>query len=131
MGLVFKAALFLLGAACGFAQTGAAPIQTALDGVYTSAQAARGKSSYEASCASCHRADLSGFSGPPLQGAIFLDRWREFTLNILVGLIQNEMPLGNPKGLSENTYMDIAAYLLQVNGIPAGSRELTSAILPV
>lgn len=130
-GLVSRAALFLLGAACGFAQTGVPRIQTVLDGVYTSAQAARGKASYEANCASCHRADLSGFSGPPLQGALFLDRWREFTLNILVGLIQNQMPLGNPKGLAENTYMDISAYLLQANGIPPGPRELTPAILPV
>lgn len=128
--LVSRSSLFLLGTACGFAQTGVPRIQTVLDGVYTSAQATRGKTSYEASCASCHRADLSGFSGPPLQGGIFLDRWREFTLNILVEFIRNEMPLGNPRGLAENTYMDISAYLLQANGIPSGPRELTSAILP-
>src|SRR5678816_4188887 len=85
--LVSKAALFLLGAAFGFAQPGVPRMQTVLDGVYTSAQAMRGKASYEASCASCHRADLSGFSGPPLQGALFLDRWREFTLNVLVEFI--------------------------------------------
>jgi hypothetical protein len=102
-----------------------------LDGVYSSAQAKSGKAAYEANCARCHNPDLAGFSGPPLKGDLFLDRWREFKLNVLVDLIQNEMPLGNGRSLSEKTYLDISAYLLQANGIPAGQRELTSATLPV
>jgi hypothetical protein len=109
----------IAGITCTFAQ------KTVLDGAYTTAQATRGKASYEANCASCHHAELTGFSGPPLKGGLFLDRWREFNVNVLTDVIQNDMPLGNPKGLPQNVYIDIAAYVLQVNGLPAGQRELT------
>jgi hypothetical protein len=122
--------LFLMGM-WGSAQSTARHMNTVLDGVYSSAQASRGKATYENKCASCHHADLVGFSGPPLKGALFLDRWREFNLNVLVDLIRTEMPLGNGGSLPEQTYLDISAYLLQENGIPAGQRELTQATLPV
>jgi mono/diheme cytochrome c family protein len=102
---------------------------TVLDGVYTAAQAKRGQAGYEAKCASCHRADLSGFSGPPLKGDLFMDRWREFNLNVLFDLIQNTMPADNPGTLSAAAYLDIQAYLLQANGIPAGNRELTADVV--
>jgi mono/diheme cytochrome c family protein len=117
---------FLLALACANAQT-----KTVLDGVYSSAQAKSGKAAYETNCARCHSADLAGFSGPPLKGDLFMDRWREFKLNVLVDLIQTEMPLGAGGSLSEKMYLDISAYLLQSNGIPAGQKELTSAALPV
>jgi len=103
-----------------------ASAKTVLDGVYTSAQAQRGQTAYESKCASCHRADLSGFSGPPLKGDLFMDRWREFNLNILFDLIRNTMPADNPGTLSVSAYLDIQAYLLQANGIPAGATELTA-----
>jgi len=102
---------------------------TVLDGVYTAAQARRGQAGYEAKCASCHRADLSGFSGPPLKGDIFMDRWREFNLNVLFDLIKDTMPADNPGTLSAALYLDIQAYLLQANGIPAGNRELTADLM--
>jgi len=40
---------------------------TVADGVYTEAQANRGAAAYEVACAGCHRADLSGNSGPALK----------------------------------------------------------------
>jgi mono/diheme cytochrome c family protein len=103
-----------------------APPKTVLDGVYTSQQALRGQAGYAAQCASCHRGDLSGFSGPPLKGDLFMDRWREFNLSVLFGLIKNTMPATNPGGLSDAGYLDILAYMLQVNEIPAGATELTA-----
>ncbi len=99
---------------------------TVLDGVYTAAQARRGQSVYQGKCATCHRADLSGFSGPPLKGDIFMDRWREFNLSVLFDLIKNTMPADNPGTLSSAAYLDVQAYLLEQNGIPAGKRELTA-----
>ncbi len=107
----------------------AAPQKTVLDGVYTSQQAQRGEAGYAAQCASCHRADLGGFSGPPLKGDLFLDRWREFNLDVLFGLIKNTMPATNPGGLSDAAYLDLLAYLLQANEIPAGTKELTANVL--
>ncbi|HEV3331034.1 MAG TPA: cytochrome c [Bryobacteraceae bacterium] len=118
--------LWLPGVAAAAPQT-----KTVLDGVYTTAQAKRGQAGYESKCASCHRADLSGFSGPPLKGALFMDRWREFKLNVLFDLIKTTMPADNPGGMSAAAYLDIQAYILQANDIPAGSKELTAQVPPV
>jgi mono/diheme cytochrome c family protein len=99
--------------------------KTVLDGVYTPAQAKRGQTAYESKCASCHRSDLGGFSGPPLKGDLFMDRWREFRLHVLYDLVKSTMPADNPGSLSEAAYLDIQAYVLQANGIPPGTKELT------
>jgi mono/diheme cytochrome c family protein len=116
------ALVLLLSYAC------AAPPST-LDGVYSEAQATRGKAVYDVSCSSCHAADLSGFSGPPLSGARFMDRWREFNLNILSNVIKNTMPLNHAGTLSEAGYMDVVAHILRTNGLPAGSKELTAGVV--
>jgi len=118
-----------LAAMPGAAQAPQPPIKTVLDGVYTTGQAERGRQTYGARCAGCHRADLSGFSAPPLKGDRFMDRWREFNLDVLFNVIEMTMPLDSPKGLAKDTYLDVAAFLLQANGVPAGSRELTAAEL--
>src|SRR5262249_44562069 len=38
------------------------------------------------------------------------------------------MPANNPGGLSDAAYLEILAYVLQVNEIPAGAKELTWAV---
>lgn len=101
--------------------------KTVLDGVYTEAQASKGKAAYATYCASCHRADLGGFSGPPLTGGLFMDRWREFNLDVLFNLIVTTMPASNVGSLKQDEYLAILAHILQTNGIPAGSKELTAA----
>lgn len=103
--------------------------KTVLDGAYTEAQAARGKTAYDASCASCHKADLSGFSGPPLKGEQFLDRWREFHLDVLHTLIRNTMPNGAPGTLPPEAYLDVVAYMLKANELPAGKQDLREDVL--
>jgi len=96
-----------------------------LDGVYTPAQARRGREQFEQHCASCHRWDLGGLSGPALKGDRFLDQWREFPLEVLFNDMRSQMPMGNPGGLPTSIYLDISAYLLEANGLPPGSAELT------
>jgi mono/diheme cytochrome c family protein len=96
-----------------------------LDGVYTVAQARRGQEQFELHCARCHRQDLGGISGPPLKGNRFLDQWREFPLEVLFKDLASQMPLGKPATLPTSAYLDISAYLLEANGLPAGSEELT------
>jgi mono/diheme cytochrome c family protein len=103
--------------------------KTVLDGVYTVAQAERGKAVYAASCSSCHRADLTGFSGPPLKDDLFMDRWREFNVEVLFNLIKNTMPANAPGTMAEDKYLDVLAYLLQVNSLPAGSKNLSVDML--
>ncbi len=115
-------------------QTGAAfaapqPPGTVLAGVYTVAQAKHGEALYATRCASCHRADLGGLSGPPLKGDLFMDRWREFKLSVLFDLLKNTMPADNPGTLHETAYLDVLAYMLQMNEIPPGTKQLTADML--
>lgn len=126
-------ALLLLAVTPAFAQQPAPAAASddppnVLSGVYTAAQATRGKAAYDENCGSCHRADLTGFSAPPLKGDLFMDRWREFKLDVLYTLVKNTMPNGAPGTLSEPQYLDIVSYILQNNQIPAGKTELTTAI---
>lgn len=99
-----------------------------LDGVYTSAQARRGQEQFEQHCAACHRADLGGQSGPALKGDRFLDHWREFPVDVLVNDMRRQMPATNPGALQAAAYVDIAAYLIEANGLPAGAKELTQEL---
>ena len=102
---------------------------TTLDRVYSPSQADLGKTIYTASCAACHRADLSGFSGPPLKGDLFLDRWREFNLSVLYDLIHRTMPANNAGALPTESYLAVLAYMLRENGLPAGDKPLRAETL--
>jgi mono/diheme cytochrome c family protein len=106
--------------------------RTVLDGAYTDAQAMRGENEYGNNCARCHGADLDGGgAAPTLHTLDFVDRWREDHLSTLFQFISTNMPQppGRPGGLKQQQYLDIVAFLLQVNGLPAGSKELTIADL--
>ena len=102
--------------------------QTVWDGVFSEDQARRGGNSYNVSCNSCHRADLSGFEGA-LKGQKFMDHWREDTLDSLYSNIKKSMPRNDPGSLQPATYVDIVAYILQQNGFPAGDGDLNPDIL--
>jgi mono/diheme cytochrome c family protein len=102
-----------------------AKAQTVWDGVYSDAQAARGKERYVKECSSCHLADLSGSDqAPPLTGEPFLVQWENRTAGDLFTSLRTTMPQGTPGQLSSQVYAEIVAYLLQVNAFPAGSGEL-------
>ena len=95
--------------------------------VFTASQAAAGQASYQASCAGCHQNDLSGSgTAVPLAGTAFINLWRSQTIETLVGSIQGTMPPGNPGGLGDRTYVNIAAFILQANGAAVGNQELTA-----
>jgi mono/diheme cytochrome c family protein len=97
------------------------------DGVYTQAQADRGKAQYGMNCASCHGADLGGTGqAPPLQGADFLGNWKGQTADDLFEKIQTSMPADQPGKLSRVQNADILAFLFASNGFPAGRKELSS-----
>lgn len=101
---------------------------TVLDGTYSDAQAARGKTAYTTHCAACHGDALEGVSAPPLTGSRFLERWREGTLDGIYGFIRERMPFGKAPGstrISDGEYLDIVTYLLKLNGYPAGPSDLT------
>ena len=47
--------------------------KTVLDGVFTTAQAERGKEAYATHCSTCHMEDLGGLSAPALKGEQFIE----------------------------------------------------------
>lgn len=99
--------------------------RTVWDGVYSDAQAGRGKKSYITHCAACHNEGLQGGDlAPALKGDDFLLTWNDKPLSELVDRIQKTMPQDNPGGLGAQENADIVAYMLQVNRMPAGQEEL-------
>ena len=90
---------------------------------YTAEQAAAGKVEYAKNCASCHMPDLSGNNEvPPLAGAAFKSTWGSRSTKDLLDYMSASMPYGGPS-LSGESYVSIAAYILQYNGVlkPAAS----------
>ena len=95
--------------------------------VFTAAQVDAGRTAYEASCASCHVADLGGRNeAPQLAGADFMNVWRTQGVDALFGFIRSTMPPGGAR-LSDDQYLAIVAYILQSNGAAAGAQPLTAA----
>jgi mono/diheme cytochrome c family protein len=97
------------------------------DGVYTAAQAERGKATFDVSCSRCHNADLSGSErGPTLTGEKFLGNWLDASLEPLFSFIRDSMPQGSANIVSDDRKADILAYILQRNSFPPGKTELTT-----
>ena len=94
------------------------------NGVYTAAQAARGKSTFETACIRCHGADLTGTNGPPLVGEKFFGNWETDSLNSLFVKIRDTMPPNFGTILEPEAKLDILTYILQANKFPAGSEDL-------
>lgn len=102
--------------------------KTVWDGVYTEAQAQRGRAVYSQYCIRCHKDDLLGIEGA-LKGELFMERRREDSIEGLFLDIKATMPRGNPGGLPDQTYADIISFILKSNDMPAGSAELTPTAL--
>jgi mono/diheme cytochrome c family protein len=106
--------------------------RTVREAVYTEAQAARGKTVYEANCITCHLADLDGSANPdagargaPLVGTRFVQDFGESKVSALFNKMKRDMPSGRPGTLTDQEYLDAASYVLQRNRFPAGATELT------
>lgn len=106
-----------------------APARTrsARSGIYTEDQAARGETQYLQKCAACHMPDLSGNgTATALAGGVFMQSWTGHTLDELFNVISTTMPQGNAGSLTPDSYADIIAYMLKVNGVPASANKLES-----
>jgi mono/diheme cytochrome c family protein len=103
------------------AKTKAAPCvdSTTRSGVYTAAQAARGKDIYAGNCRSCHTPETH-------TGATFNAIWNRRPLADLYSFIRERMPKNDPGSLSDQEYADVLAYVLLMNRMPAGRVELSS-----
>jgi mono/diheme cytochrome c family protein len=113
-------AMYLVGAVSIAAQAG----RNASEGIYASAQADRGRMAFEANCTGCHGADLAGATGPELAGERFRTKWEQQTVNQLYREMKTRMPRSSPGTLTDDTYLDLVAFLLQSNAFPPGRDEL-------
>ena len=111
---------------------GAAGVSAALDqaatsvwdGVYTEAQAKKGEAVYFARCVDCHGPDFAGREqAPALAGLGFMEKWNRATVRKLFEKVE-QMPPAQPKTLAAEDYVDVLAYMLSVNGLPAGPAAL-------
>lgn len=99
------------------AQSGA----SVADGVFTEAQASRGEATFRRVCSACH--DTGEFSG-----GRFRLTWVGQSAGDLFDTIATLMPEGDPGSLTPAQYAAVVAYLLQVNGYPAGESDLPTSL---
>jgi cytochrome c1 len=88
-----------------------------MTGVYTREQADRGAQVYATSCGQCHTMGQHS-------GSRFAAAWHNRKLYDLWYIVRTTMPVDEPGGLSDQEYLDVIAYMLRLNGIPAGTSPL-------
>jgi S-disulfanyl-L-cysteine oxidoreductase SoxD len=112
----------LLGAA--YSSASAQAPASVNDGIYTAAQAERGKAVYAMNCAGCHGDKAEGGNaGPTLSGPDFTNGYKDGSAGALLNKISQDMPSSAPGSLEPQQYADVFAYLLNVNKYPAGQTE--------
>ena len=119
----------IVGSAIALAALGiggdASAQQTDTDGPFTAEQAAAGRTGYARSCAECHGPTLRGSAhGPELAGASFQSVWGRRTTPELLEYLQADMPPGRGGSLTDQSYLNLVAYILQSNGHSAGTQAL-------
>jgi mono/diheme cytochrome c family protein len=118
---VIRASIFLLAvlAPPAVAQTSDTTERSAAAGAYTEAQAALGENAYKALCSACHvPSDQSGDQ--------FKMNWFGRTVFDYFTNLKKTMPDDNPGGLSDDEYTRVVAYILKLNGFPAGADSLAA-----
>lgn len=116
--------------------------------VFTAAQAEAGRTAYLSSCVKCHTEKLTGYDGtgeipeavkafggkiPPLAGTNaaftpFITKWGGQTtqaLNERIKVAVSGFPPPNQR-IDDDLFLNLTAYILQVNGAPPGAKALTT-----
>jgi S-disulfanyl-L-cysteine oxidoreductase SoxD len=123
--VVFAASSLIVVLAAMAPSHGADDATSVWQGVYTKAQAERGRANYFAACASCHGTQLQGDTdSPDLAGNAFLRRWTDRSVGTLFTFTESQMPVGRPRSLGAASYADVIAHILAANGFPDGQQEL-------
>lgn len=88
-------------------------------GFYSAEQGNRGADVYTGQCTKCHNvADHTS--------ADFKLAWHGQTVRALYDYLRGTMPDDDPGKLTSQQYIDVTAYLLKVNGMPAGDSALAA-----
>ena len=91
--------------------------RTVWDGIYSARQAARGDATFDLRCGTCHEA--SSFAGEE-----FMEEWDAQTVGDLYDFVRYAMPADSHEGYGSQEYADVIAYMLRLNGLPPGDRDL-------
>jgi mono/diheme cytochrome c family protein len=107
----------------GPAQVGSesGPVWALDEAIYTTSQAASGEEVFRGVCSFCHLLD-------DFTGTRFHVMWTGSTVGELFAFISSAMPQDNPGGLQDEQYAAVLAYLLRLNGLPAGDQELGTEV---
>ncbi len=93
---------------------------------FTAAQTAAGKTAYASNCAVCHGNSLTnGTYGPALGGEYFNSHWAGKSLKAFYDKAK-AMPPSAPGSLSGESYANIVAYILEMNGAKAGGAAMAA-----
>jgi hypothetical protein len=99
----------------------AAAAESGVEALYTAGQARRGEAVYDRVCLECHT--RTEFRERP-----FLFAWEGTSVGQVYRYIAENMPDDGPGSLPESSYLDAMAYILEMNGYPAGDSELTADV---
>jgi hypothetical protein len=111
--------LLLSVAALAPRTSGAQAPKSTTQGVYTLAQAAKGRNVFNGACLGCHTTATH-------MGPAFELKWFGRPRGELYGYLSNLMPKSAPGTLTEDEYVWVTAYILKLNGMPAGKVELNA-----
>lgn len=101
--------------------------QDSADGIFTADQVTAGTAVYEANCAGCHAANLTGTpGGPGIAGARFKAKWAKRTVGEFYTYVHDNMPAGMGGSLTEDEYLAVVSYILSVNKFAPGEEALTA-----
>ena len=92
-----------------------------LAGIYSEEQAERGRGTFRSVCGECHYSR-------EFRDDQFKYSWRRRSVGDLFGHIMETMPEDAPGSLSSHQYADVVAYILSLNGLPAGSTDLPGEV---
>jgi mono/diheme cytochrome c family protein len=93
---------------------------------FTADQVAHGSDIYSDRCVQCHgdKLDNGEFGGAALNGMYFKQHWSGGSVAALIGYMKAKMPPDRPGSLTDQSYADLAAFLLDANDYPKGDKEL-------
>jgi mono/diheme cytochrome c family protein len=93
---------------------------------FTAGQVTRGSDIYSDRCVQCHGDTLDNgeFGGAPLNGKYFKQHWGGGSVAALVAYMKAKMPPDRPGSLTDQSYADLASFLLDNNDYPKGDKEL-------
>ena len=116
MKVIGIAALVLLASA---AAARAQDLKPASAGVYKEDQAIQGDTVFQRTCLSCHTPAFHSDEQ-------FRMNWIGRTVYDLFKVLKTTMPEDNIGGLSDDDYTRVVAYILKLNGFPAGADSLSA-----